>query len=120
MTSGIGLAIASFLIEAPEHHNLVVLGRDENALQSIKSRAPARVRGLAGDFSNLSLGQGAVDLAVAAFGRVDGLVVNHGTLGEVNRIADCDPVGFQKTFDVNFISAVACVSWIWLDDVPHS
>lgn len=97
-----------------------MLGRDENALQSIKSRAPARVRGLAGDFSNLSLGQGAVDLAVAAFGRVDGLVVNHGTLGEVNRIADCDPVGFQKTFDVNFISAVACVSWIWLDDVPHS
>jgi NAD(P)-dependent dehydrogenase (short-subunit alcohol dehydrogenase family) len=68
------------------------------------------VKILAGDLSNLSLGQQAVDIAVSTFGRVDGLIINHGTLGEVKRIADCDPVGFQKTFDINFISAVACVS----------
>lgn len=108
-TRGIGLAIANFLLKAPERHNIVILGRDEGALRDIESRAPSRVKPLAGDLSNLSLGQAAVDLALSAFGRVDGLIVNHGTLGEMNRIANCDPVGYQKTFDINFISAVACV-----------
>ncbi len=107
---GIGLAIANFLLKAHEKHNLVILGRDEEALHEIESRAPSQVKALAGDLSNFALGRAAVDLALSAFGRVDGLVINHGTLGEVKRIADCDPVGFQKTFDINFISAVACVS----------
>jgi NAD(P)-dependent dehydrogenase (short-subunit alcohol dehydrogenase family) len=108
-SSGIGLAIANFLLKAPDKHNLVVLGRDEGALREIESRAPSQVKALAGDLSNLSLAQEAVDLALSAFGRLDGLVINHGTLGEMKRIADCDPAEFQKTFDVNFISAVACV-----------
>lgn len=104
------MAIANFLLKAPEKHNLVALGRDKGALRELESRAPSQVKTLAGDLSNLSLGQEAVDLAVSTFGRVDALVVNHGTLGEVKRIADCDPVEFQNTFDINFISAVACVS----------
>lgn len=110
ISSGIGLAIAHFLLKAPGKHNLVLLGRDEGALREIESRAPSQVKPLAGDLSNLSLGQAAVDLALSAFGRLDGLIVNHGTLGEVKRIADCDPVGFMETFNINFISAVACVS----------
>lgn len=104
------MAIANFLFEAPEKHNLVLLGRDEGALREFERRAPSRVRTLAGDLSNLSLGQAAVDLALSAFGGIDCLVINHGTLGEVKRIADCDLVGFKKTFDINFFSAVACVS----------
>lgn len=87
-----------------------MLGRDEGALRDIESRAPSQVKVLAGDLSNLSLGQEAVDLALSAFKGIDGLVINHGTLGEVQRIADCDPAGFRMTFDINFISAVACVS----------
>jgi NAD(P)-dependent dehydrogenase (short-subunit alcohol dehydrogenase family) len=98
------------LIAASELHNLVALGRDEDALRKLESSAPSRIKSLAGDLSVFSLAEEAVKLAVATFGRVDGLIINHGTLGEVSRIADCDPVGFQKTFDVNFISAVACVS----------
>lgn len=107
---GIGLAIANFLLEGSEKHNLVVLGRNQEALREFEARAPSRVKPLAGDFSNLSLGQAAVDLALSTFGRIDGLIINHGTLGEVNRIVDCDLVNFRKTFDINFISAVALVS----------
>jgi NAD(P)-dependent dehydrogenase (short-subunit alcohol dehydrogenase family) len=107
---GIGLAIANFLLKAPEKHNLVLLGRNEGALRDIESRAPSQIKTLAGNLSNLSLGQAAVDLALSAFGRLDGLIVNHGTLGELKRIADCDPVGVGETFNINFISAVACVS----------
>lgn len=107
---GIGLAIANFLLKGSEKHNLVVLGRNEEALRELEARAPSRVKPLAGDFSDLSLGQAAVDLALSAFGRIDGLIINHGTLGELNRIVDCDLVNFRKTFDINFISAVALVS----------
>jgi NAD(P)-dependent dehydrogenase (short-subunit alcohol dehydrogenase family) len=64
-----------------------------------------------GDLSDFSLSQKAVDLAVLAFGKIDGLIVNHGILGEVARIADCDPAEIRKTFDVNFFSTIACVSW---------
>lgn len=108
-TRGIGLAIANFLLKGSEKHNLVVLGRNEEALRELEARAPSQVKPLAGDFSNLSLGQAAVDLALSTFGRIDGLIINHGTLGEVNRIVDCDLVNFRKTFDINFISAVALV-----------
>jgi NAD(P)-dependent dehydrogenase (short-subunit alcohol dehydrogenase family) len=117
---GIGLAVVDFLLKAPEKHKLVVVGRNEKALQDIESRAPFRIKAAAGDLSNLSLGQAAVDLAVSAFGRVDGLVINHGTLGEVKRIADCDLVGVRETFDINYFSAVACVSWLLVRVIPRS
>ena len=78
-------------------------------MNQLKSRAPEQVQTLAGNLTDLSLLQRAVELAIRSFGKVDALIVNHGTLGEVKRIADCDPAGWQKTFDVNLISAVACV-----------
>src|SRR5271170_8016693 len=93
----------------PEKTNLVVVSRSKAALEQLKANAPKHVEILAGDLSDFSLGQQAVDLAISSFGQVDGLIVNHGILGEVARIADCDPKEVQKTIDVNFISAVACV-----------
>jgi NAD(P)-dependent dehydrogenase (short-subunit alcohol dehydrogenase family) len=37
------------------------------------------------------------------------LVINHGTLSPVKRIADSDPSEWRSTYDVNFFSAVAFV-----------
>jgi NAD(P)-dependent dehydrogenase (short-subunit alcohol dehydrogenase family) len=113
--SGIGSAIAKFLLNSPQKHNLVVLGRDESALQKLEAQAPSQVKILAGDLSDYSLGEQAIKTALSSFGQLDGLIINHGTLGEVKRIADCDLDGFQKTFEVNFFSAVACVSGLSRD-----
>lgn len=101
--------MADFLLKQPENHNLVVVSRSKEPLEKIKSSAPDRVGVLAADLSDFSVGKQAVDLAKSMFGRIDSVILNHGILGEVKRIADCDPEGFQKTFDINYISVVACV-----------
>lgn len=63
-----------------------------------------------GDLGDLSLAQQAVDLAAKEFGRLDGLIVNHGMIEPVAKIRDCKPEDWKRTFDVNLISAVAFVS----------
>jgi len=116
LDAGIGLAIANHLLADPAKHNLIVLGgRSRDALEKLKVQSPKHVQTIPGDLADFSLGQQAVDLALSSFGQVDALIVNHGILGPVARIADCDPTEIRKTFDVNFFSAIACVSGAELD-----
>ena len=89
---------------------MILGGRSKETLDKLKAQSPKHIELVHGDLSDFSLGQKAVDIAVSVFGKVDGLIVNHGILGEVARIADCDPDEIRKTFDVNFFSVVACVS----------
>lgn len=111
MRVGIGLAIANYLLKDSAKHNLVILGgRSQENLEKLKTQSPKHVEVIPGDLSDFSLSQKAVEVAVSTFGKVDGLIVNHGILGEVARISDCDPVEVRKTFDVNFFSTIACVS----------
>jgi NAD(P)-dependent dehydrogenase (short-subunit alcohol dehydrogenase family) len=64
---------------------------------------------LAGDLGDLSLGAKVVDLALKSFGRLDGLVVNHGVLAPVSRISETKAEDWSKAFDINVFSAVAMV-----------
>lgn len=104
---GIGLAISQYLLNAST--NLIVLARSSEPLKSLQSSYPAQVRVLTGNLADLSLGQRAVDMALAEFGRLDGLVLNHGILGQVGKLADTDVEEWRKGFDVNFFSLVAFV-----------
>ena len=65
---------------------------------------------LAGDMADASLPQKAVDLANERWGRIDSLIVNHGTLDPVKKVADSSPEEWRKGFDVNVFSAVGMVS----------
>ena len=105
---GIGLAIAKKLLSA--NANVVVLARDAEALKRIQDDNPDRIRTLPGDMNDLSLPQQAVDLALKEFGRLDAVIVNHGTMEPVARIENSDIHEWRKLFDVNFFSAVAFVS----------
>lgn len=106
--SGIGLAIAKHLLD--HSHNVVVLARSKHLLDKIQAQYPQQVRVVVGDMSNLSLAQKAVDVTIQEFGRMDGIVINHGILTPVSPVADCDLEAWKNTFDVNFFSAVAFVS----------
>lgn len=44
-------------------------------------------------------------------GRLDALIVNHGTLNPVKRVADSTPKEWRSAFDVNVFSAVGLVSY---------
>jgi NAD(P)-dependent dehydrogenase (short-subunit alcohol dehydrogenase family) len=67
---------------------------------------------LAGDLSDFSLASKAVARANERWGRLDGLIVNHGSLEPVAKIADVGVEEWRKGFDGNVFSALALVSSI--------
>ena len=93
-----------------ESHNVIVLARNEESLNKLCNAHPKQIRALAGDVNDFALAKRAVDLAIKEFGSLDGLVVNHGAMFGVKKVADCDIDDWRKMFDVNFFSAVAFVS----------
>jgi NAD(P)-dependent dehydrogenase (short-subunit alcohol dehydrogenase family) len=65
---------------------------------------------LAGDLSDFRLASKAVELANDRWGRLDSLIVNHGSLDPVKKIGDTSPEEWRTGFDVNVFSAVGLVS----------
>ncbi|KAL9055099.1 MAG: hypothetical protein Q9162_003769 [Coniocarpon cinnabarinum] len=50
-----------------------------------------------------------VTVAIEKWGRLDGVIVNHGTLDPAERIQNASIESFQKSLDVNVLSALALV-----------
>ena len=65
---------------------------------------------LVGNLGDFSLAQKAVESALEAFGKLDGLILNHGMMDPVTKIETSDVEEWRKLFDVNFFSLVAFVS----------
>ena len=65
---------------------------------------------LVGNLGDSSLAQKAVKSALEAFGKLDGLILNHGMMDPVTKIETSDVEEWRKLFDVNFFSLVAFVS----------
>jgi NAD(P)-dependent dehydrogenase (short-subunit alcohol dehydrogenase family) len=59
---------------------------------------------------------------VKAFGRIDGLVINHGTLSPITKLRDSDAEEWRRAYDINVFSPVALVNSASLktDDVVFS
>ena len=102
---GVGWAIAHYLLR--QSHRLVVVARTEWPLRELEKQYSEQVAVLAGDLADFSLGAKAVDLAKDRWQRLDGLIVNHGTLAPVKRLADSSAEEWRTAFDINFFSAVA-------------
>jgi NAD(P)-dependent dehydrogenase (short-subunit alcohol dehydrogenase family) len=106
-------------------HRVLLISRTiPDELLDLSSQYPDRVRLFASDLSHDSSGAGAVEqalshtgsmedlhagLAAGEMGELHGVVVNHGTLGEVSRIADSSTSGWLQTFHVNLFSVVSIV-----------
>lgn len=106
---GIGLAVSRFLLAAPQSCNLVVVARSREPLEDLQKEAQGHVQILSGDLADMSLGKQAVDLAVSTWGRLDGLVINHGAIEPVERVADADLDAWKQSFDINVFSYIAMV-----------
>lgn len=87
-----------------------MIARSVEPLQKLRKEFPEQVEVLTGDLTDFSLGQKAVDLALKKFGCLDGMVLNHGGLGQVANVAEADPEQWKQGLDLNFISLVAFVS----------
>ncbi|CAL3973071.1 unnamed protein product [Diplocarpon coronariae] len=104
---GIGLAIANFLLK--QNHRLFLVARTAAPLESLKREFPGQVEFLAADLRDLEVGPKAISLAFSAFTTLDALILNHGTLQPVKRIADSTPEEWRKTYDVNFFSLLGFI-----------
>lgn len=49
------------------------------------------------------------EAAVKTFGKIDGIVINHGVLEPVTRLADSSIDEWKKAYDINVFSGLALV-----------
>lgn len=108
---GVGHAIATFLIKAPPKHKLVLTSRTVQPLQKLQELAPDRVQYTAGDLSDPKCIKEAIDLAVSKFGRLDGMILNHGTLGQVKKIADLEAEDWEDAYRTNMFSCALAAKY---------
>jgi len=87
----------------------VVVARSAEPLQKLKEKYTKQVEVVNGDLADFSLAQKAVDAAVSTFGGLDGMVLNHGILGQVGKIEIGNTDEWRQAFDVNFFSLLAFV-----------
>ena len=104
---GIGLAVARHLLA--HAHNVVLVARSEAPLAALKAEFPQQVAFTTADASDHSAPPRIVGLAIATFGRLDGLVINHGMLAPMTRLVDADIDDWKKLYDINLFSALAFV-----------
>lgn len=108
-TAGIGLAVATHLLSSPAQHLLILTGRKTDVLDDLRTRDPDRVITKPGDVSDLEYVK-AILRDVEIGGRLDGVILNHGTLGSCLRIGDMPVEDWETTFRINVSSCVALVS----------
>jgi NADP-dependent 3-hydroxy acid dehydrogenase YdfG len=78
------------------------------ALQS--QYGAAHVEVLTGNMSDLTMGSRAVDAAIKKWGRLDAIVVNHGGLDPVKKIAESSVGEWKDAFDSGVFGGVGLVS----------
>ncbi|CCF46522.1 short-chain dehydrogenase [Colletotrichum higginsianum] len=104
---GIGLAIAQHLLK--ESHKVVLAARSKDQLETLKAAHPGQVEYVAGDLGDLKTIPKIAEAAVKTFGKIDGIVINHGVLEPVTRLADSSIDEWKKAYDINVFSGLALV-----------
>ncbi|POS87235.1 hypothetical protein EPUL_001461, partial [Erysiphe pulchra] len=104
---GIGLAIARYLLLSG--NRVLCIARTQEPLDILQKEFPGQVAVLKGDLRDFELGAQAVAKTLQEFNSIDGLIINHGSLSPIKRLADSDPTEWRSAFEVNFFSAVAMI-----------
>ena len=86
-----------------------MLARSKQPLEDLSQQYPGQVKVLAGDLADFSLGKKAHDLATSTWKQLDGIIVNHGVLEPVAKVADTTAEDWRQAFDINVFSAISLV-----------
>lgn len=114
---GLGASIASFLLQPPQSGQeartkarLFLTSRSADHLESLKSAHPeGTIEWLARDVGVPGAAAEIAAAVLAAYGRLDAIVVNHGVLDPVARLVDADVGEWRRAFDVNVFGVVDLV-----------
>ena len=90
----------------------MVTARSRAALEELKTQHPQQVHVKIGDAADQQHIAALVDSAIKEFQRIDGLIINHGTVDPVERISNARTEAWKQSFDANFFSAVSLVDQI--------
>jgi NAD(P)-dependent dehydrogenase (short-subunit alcohol dehydrogenase family) len=107
---GIGLAIAKYLL-GTKTHQLVLSARSPAPLKELQKQDPDLIEVVTVDMAEPDSGKIIVDKAIARFGKVDSLIINHGVLDPVRKVGDATGQDWKTCFDINFFSAIDLVRW---------
>ncbi|HEY0332114.1 MAG TPA: oxidoreductase [Stenotrophomonas sp.] len=100
---GLGRALAEAVLQAG--HRLVATARDPAQLAPLVARYGDAVRAVALDVTDPTAAQGAVQVAVDAFGGLDVLVNNAG-YGNVDSVEDTDLDEFRRQMETNLFGTI--------------
>jgi len=104
---GIGLAASKYLLS--QGHRITAVARSKEPLDQLAAETPDRVLPLAEDLSDLTVGKKIVEATLKKWERIDGVVINHGTLEPIGRVADTNAEQWSKSFDINAFSGISLV-----------
>ncbi|KIW16838.1 hypothetical protein PV08_04028 [Exophiala spinifera] len=107
-TAGIGLAITRHLLSLSAQHLLILTGRKKDVLEDFAGKNPDRVITSPGDMSDLGYVK-SILAGIDLDGRLDGLILNHGTFGSSLRIKDISAEDWESTFRINVSSCVELI-----------
>ncbi|KAG0636580.1 hypothetical protein HOY80DRAFT_349359 [Tuber brumale] len=107
---GTGLAIATHLLTTTPAHVLTISRSTPPTLQHLQLTYPATFRHLPADLSHPTTAPLAIATAINTWGRIDSLIINHGVLDPVAKIADANVEEWERAFRTNFIAAVGLIS----------
>ncbi|KAI1494601.1 hypothetical protein F5X96DRAFT_616799 [Biscogniauxia mediterranea] len=102
---GLGLGIARILLQAS--HKVLLVARTEGDTKALKTQYTSSVDFLPADLSDFKTAPKVVESAVKTFGRIDGIIINHGVLQPLTRIFESDVEEWRRAYDINVFSAVA-------------
>ncbi|KAH7316741.1 short chain dehydrogenase [Stachybotrys elegans] len=103
-SKGIGAAVVQSLLK--QSHKVVLTARSQDLLESVKTAHPGQAEYVAGDITDSGIITQVVDAAIKSFGRLDGVVINHGLL-ESKKLGDTVMEQFKRLYDVNVHSCLA-------------
>ncbi|QUC17618.1 uncharacterized protein UV8b_01859 [Ustilaginoidea virens] len=103
-SKGLGAAVAKHLLG--QSHKVVLAARSAAPLAALQKAHPGQVEYLAGDMTDPAMPGALAGLAVSAFGKIDGLVINHGLIVS-ERIDKISLQTFKNLYDVNVFSCLA-------------
>ncbi|RVD90448.1 uncharacterized protein DFL_001413 [Arthrobotrys flagrans] len=107
---GIGHAILLHFLGLPNPPNILAVSRNIKSLESL-AKSHKNLEAVSVDFSPSSevkpkAGAAIIGRAISRWGRIDSLILNHGTLDPVAKVEDADLAGWETAFQVNFFSNV--------------
>ncbi|KAK4172469.1 putative oxidoreductase [Triangularia setosa] len=101
---GIGLAIATHLLKAG--HKVVLTARSPEKLEELKKEYPSQVQYLAADMTLPATAYKLKELALLHFNHINAVIINHGALSPMTRIANSSIEEWKALYDANFFSAL--------------